>query len=516
LVTTNSITQEFSRRVIAQRFKGKPPISLLFAIPDHPWTKATREAAAVRIAMTVGAAGEHEGVLREVIREEALETDEPIVELSERKGRINADLTIGVDATTVVPLRANEALCSRGIIFLGEGFIIPERAAKLFGEELENGYVVKDYISGRDLTGLNRGMKAIDLDGFAKEEVRSSFPRIYQHLLQTVKPLRDRNRETYRRENWWLFGRRNTDMRASIKGIKRYIATVQTAKHRLFSFERSSVLADQTIIVIGSDDSFILGVLSSRIHVVWTLNSGGTLEDRPRYSTSACFDPFPFPDPPEELKARIRAKAEELDAHRKRVQAEHPELTLTQLYNVLQKLRAGAELTPAELAIRDIGLVLILKEIHDELDVLVFEAYGWPKDLSDEEILSRLVVLNKARAEEEKRGVIRWLRPDYQKARAGVTEARKAPAEEQLEATLVTAAAKVQKPSFPTDPVAQTAAVMAALAAANGPLDAAALAAGFRQGKRVEKAVHATLLSLHRLGHLASDGTTTFALRRAA
>ena len=55
-VTTNSITQVFSRRVVARHLEAKKPVSLLMAIPDHPWTKATDNAAAVRIAMTVAAA----------------------------------------------------------------------------------------------------------------------------------------------------------------------------------------------------------------------------------------------------------------------------------------------------------------------------------------------------------------------------------------------------------------------------------------------------------------------------
>jgi hypothetical protein len=46
-VTTNSITQEFSRRVMTKRMEGKSPISLVMAINDHPWTKATDEAAQV-------------------------------------------------------------------------------------------------------------------------------------------------------------------------------------------------------------------------------------------------------------------------------------------------------------------------------------------------------------------------------------------------------------------------------------------------------------------------------------
>jgi len=58
--------------------------------------------------------------------------------------------------------------------------------------------------------------------------------------------------------------------------------------------------------------------------------------------------------------------------------------------------------------------VLIVRELHDKLDALVFEAYGWPATLTDEEILEKLVALNKERAAEEKAGKIRWLRPDYQ------------------------------------------------------------------------------------------------------
>jgi SAM-dependent methyltransferase len=89
-VTTNSITQEFSRRVIAQRLNGRNPIHLVMAIPDHPWTRATHDTAAVRIAMTVAAAGEGEGVVRPVLRAAALHTDQPEVTLGARPGRINA------------------------------------------------------------------------------------------------------------------------------------------------------------------------------------------------------------------------------------------------------------------------------------------------------------------------------------------------------------------------------------------------------------------------------------------
>ena len=216
---------------------------------------------------------------------------------------------------------------------------------------------------------------------------------------------------------------------------------------------------------------------------------------------------------------RIRAIAEDLDAHRKRVLAEHPHLTLTGLYNVLEKLRAGAQpaaLSPDDRRVFDDGLVLILKEYHDKLDAAVAAAYGWPADLSDSEILARLVALNAERAREESEGLIRWLRPDYQiprfgsaKEKLGLTGGAMRGAQAEQKAG--------PKPSFPTDNVAQTAAVMAALAASAIPVGAEALATSFRQGRRALPQLNAVLASLVRMGFVASpDGGRTYLLRRAA
>lgn len=118
--------------------------------------------------------------------------------------------------------------------------------------------------------------------------------------------------------------------------------------------------------------------------------------------------------PPNEFRAEIAAIAEELDAHRKARIAAHPHLTLTSLYNVLAAIRAGTVLSPAERDIHDTGQVSILRHLHDRLDDAVADAYGWPRDLSDAEIVARVVALNSERRAEETTGLIRWLRPDYQ------------------------------------------------------------------------------------------------------
>jgi hypothetical protein len=130
-------------------------------------------------------------------------------------------------------------------------------------------------------------------------------------------------------------------------GIRRYIATVETSKHRFFVFLDASVLPDNMLVNVASSDAFVLGVLSSRIHVAWALASGGTLEDRPRYNKTRCFEPLPFPDASEQQRERIRFLGEQVDAHRKRRQEEHAKLTMTEMYNVLQELRAGQSLSAA-------------------------------------------------------------------------------------------------------------------------------------------------------------------------
>jgi hypothetical protein len=111
---------------------------------------------------------------------------------------------------------------------------------------------------------------------------------------------------------------------------------------------------------------------------------------------------------------RIRGIAERLDSHRKRQMTQRETLTITDVYNLLDKLRSGESISEKEKLVHEKALVFLLKHIHDELDAAVFDAYGWPPDLADDEILRRLVELNQVRADEKKCGIIRWLRPEYQ------------------------------------------------------------------------------------------------------
>src|SRR5690606_4964682 len=136
-----------------------------------------------------------------------------------------------------------------------------------------------------------------------------------------------------------------------------------------------SILPDDKLIAVASADALHLGVLSSAVHAAWALTAGGRLGvgNDPVYSKSTCFEAFPFPeiDPAGALAARIRALAEQIDAHRKAQLGAYPDATLTATYNVLEKLRRGDVLNAKDKVIHEHGLVGVLKSLHDELDVAV-------------------------------------------------------------------------------------------------------------------------------------------------
>jgi hypothetical protein len=284
--------------------------------------------------------------------------------------------------------------------------------------------ILPHYLAGSDLTKRDSRTFVIDFFGLDEVSARRLYPEGLQIVIDRVKPERDHNRRDTRRRNWWLFGENAPKLRRAIKSLSRFIATSEVAKHRVFVFlPLPESLADGSLAAIALDDAFFLGVLSSRVHVVWALAAGGRMGmgNDPRYQNGPCFLPFPFPASSGTEQARIRDLGEHLDAHRKRQQAQHPELTITGMYNVLEKLRRGEGLDAKEKRIHEQGLVSTLTHIHDELDAAVFDAYGWPHDLDDEQILERLVALNAERAAEERRGLVRWLRPELQNpAGAGV------------------------------------------------------------------------------------------------
>lgn len=472
-ITTNSLRQTFNRKVLQQHMDAKKPISLAFAIPDHPWVDSA-DGAAVRVAMTTGVPGKQQGVLQKVVHEIAPENGEAAdVVLKSFTGIIHPDLSVGADVVRTKELQSNGLLSNRGMQLIGSGFIVDTSKANELGLGKRPGLDkhIRLYRNGRDLTAIPREVLAIDLFGLTELEVRERFPEVYQHLYETVKPEREQNNRSTYRNNWWIHGEPRRNFRPALEGIKRYIATAETSKHRFFVFLDKGILPDNKLVNIAIDDAYALGVLSSNVHAIWAKAAGGNLGvgNDSVYSKTRCFETFPFPDATTEQQEKIRKLGEDLDKHRKAHQGQTRELSFTGMYNlygayydVLERIKSLSDIQrifqggppsigwesrgpagPTKLTLKERELyakggIGELMRIHEELDCAVIEAYGWSELLSIEydppstpdaakrafygrpaEILTRLVALNAERAAEEAKGLVRWLRPEYQNKGAG-------------------------------------------------------------------------------------------------
>lgn len=423
-ITTKSIGQSFNGQVLSSALGDHPDMRIAFAIPNHPWVD-TADGAAVRIAMTVVDNAHGPGNLGAVTAEVTSADALPTVHLEHKRGTIRSDLTLAARLPeSVVPLLSNRDLCLQGCKLVqargGPGFsLTPTERARLLDGRPELAKFLPRYFTGNDLTKAPAERYVVDFFGLGEEEARREFPAGYQLLLDRVKPFRDQNPREIRRTKWWLFGENAPKLRRATASLSRFIATSEVAEHRAFVFlPMPGTLADGSLAAIPHDDAFVLAVLSSRPHVVWAVARGGRMGkgNQPRYQNGPCFAPFPFPQCDPDAVARLRALGEALDAHRKARQLEHPTLTITGMYGVLARLRATEHvlLTPKEREIHEHGLVSVLRKIHDDIDAAVLDAYQWPRDTSDAELLTLLVALNAERAEEERRGLVRWLRPEFQ------------------------------------------------------------------------------------------------------
>lgn len=446
LITTQSITQKQNRRVVDDA--AATGVRPLWAIADHYWNDGGDDAR-VRVAMTVYGFEPASATL-------VMVDSEANVTGVQTLKRLNADLSAHADVprAAAVVLLANSRLCSNGFKPHGSGFLVGEDEAKaLIRKDVRNREILRPYRNGMDLATRPRNVWIIDF-GFVDEAIARTFPVLFDIVRDRVKPEREANARSVYRTYWWRFGEARREFRLSVRGLTRYIATVKTAKHRYFTFLSGDIAPDDKLACVASDDAFNHGVLSSSIHLRWALAAGSTLgiDGTPSYDKGACFDAFPFPDPTPALRTRITTLAESLDAHRKSAIDRDVSVTMTGMYNVIAKLRSGEALTPKERAIHEIAACGVLRDMHDELDKLVADAYGWPWPMTDGEILDRLVALHDVRVAEEAQGIVRWLRPEFQAPNA---TANAAPAELALTPGTVAKASSGVPAQWPSEAVEQ-------------------------------------------------------------
>jgi len=252
------------------------------------------------------------------------------------------------------------------------------------------------------------------------EAEASAFILPFAYVVRMVKPVRLTNPRQHRRERWWLHGETMPAMRKALANLKRYIATPRIAKHRIFAWLPKSILPDCQLIVISRDDDTTFGILQSRFHELWSLALGSSLEDRPRYTPSTTFETFSFP---KDLTPDFPASTYAANPHAQAIAAAARELVEKRdLWlnppDLIERVPEVVPGYPDRIIPRNPEAAAILKtrtltnlyntrgtpegtwldNLHRALDEAVAAAYGWAADLADDEILGRLLELNRARS----------------------------------------------------------------------------------------------------------------------
>ena len=324
-----------------------------------------------------------------------------------------------------------------------------------------NSDVVRPVCNTSDLVQSSGNRWIID-NAARELEDAARYEAPHKLVVDRVKPLRDANRDKWLKKNWWRPQRMRPEMRIKVEPLPRFLVTTTTSKYRLFRWLSTPTLPDHQLIVFARDDDYFFGVLHSRFHEIWALAQGTQLREKEsgfRYTPTTCFETFPFPFTPDvesNIRENINGSVEaQLDAAKHyshivlREDAEESRSPLAlataiaisarELNDLREKWLNPPEWTtvctlqfpgtvdgPWSRFVRD-GIVRYplteardaesaaklkkrtltnlynerpawLANAHAKLDVAVAAAYGWPADLPDDEILSRLLTLNLSRA----------------------------------------------------------------------------------------------------------------------
>ena len=224
----------------------------------------------------------------------------------ERADEIHSDLTAKRDGAGIDLTGARHIPANSGVAFMGNtksgAFDVPGNQARewLCLPANPNGRsnidVLKPWVNGMDITRRPAGKWIVDFGSSMSESDATFYEAPFGHVKEHVWPKRRKNRAASVRRLWWRHERTRPEMWRALDGLSRFIVTPRLAKHRLFAWLDGRILPDSQLIVIARDDDTTFGILHSRFHEAWSLRLGTSLEDRPRYTPTTTFGPFPFPD----------------------------------------------------------------------------------------------------------------------------------------------------------------------------------------------------------------------------
>ena len=336
-------------------------------------------------------------------------------------------------------LQANEGRSFQGCNISGQGFLFADGSEGCSSLQAMNDVVVRNpkcadvirsYFGGEDINTmpeLNPYRFVIALGRRSIYDCSSDFPELVEILESLVKPDRESRpknaQQAYLSDRWWQWHTDRPTMQRAIQHLDRFLVASQTTAHVSFRFADSQVVFSHAANIFALSASSSFACLQSSCHEVWAKMFGSSLGDTLRYTPTDCFETFPFPKNWESDPA-LDSVGQAYYEFRAALMIRNNE-GLTKTYN---RFHDPEETSP------DIHR---LRELHAEMDRAVLDAYGWtdvptdcefildyddddeeegggkrmkkkpwryrwPDEVRDE-VLARLLELNKQRYEEEVR-----------------------------------------------------------------------------------------------------------------
>jgi hypothetical protein len=320
---------------------------------------------------------------------------------------------------------------SKGSLIYGQGFLFDDTDPKASPTSLMKGILedepelaarISMFISGEDVNRDPRHASrrfVISLNDLSSENELDKYRLLADIVRAKVRPERmalgDNPNNRPLKIRWWAHQAHRPALYERIRRLERVLGIARVTPHVAFTFLPTDVTFAEKVILFDIAEYWRFSVLQSRVHDLWVRNFTSTLGDTLNYAATDCYETFPFPG--SRVVGALDQIGQEYHAWRSEV-IQCREEGLTKIYNSFHSRGENS-----------VDIVR-LRTLHEGMDAATLEAYGWSDLVNDatprfvdhdadegksaktrldwsehlkDEVLGRLLDLNRARADEERR-----------------------------------------------------------------------------------------------------------------